>query len=888
MGLKEHCSELLAQGGTVVVANKRMARRIRESYAQTRSQARAWPTPDVLPWRAWVARLWDAAAWASAEPLPALLGDALEQQLWQTAIAADSDKELLDIRAAAREAREARLRMSAWRVPVAELQRHGSEESRAFLRWQSRVEARCAREGWIDAARLPDELTARLATMHRALPARVALAGFDEITPQQRAFLEALETCGARVDTVPFVDRRGPVRRVELPDRHDELETAARWARRLIVADPRRRIGVVVPDLVDSREDVRRIFTAVLAPGAGPAREHSLPFTISAGRWLSDYPLVHAAFLVLGLARRALPCEELGQLLRSPYLAAADTEATRRALLDACLRQRGRLEISADVARRTAAEENKPYACPRLCESLQQLLELGGRLDGNCLPGEWLAVFDAVLASLGWPGERSLSSHEFQTLDAFRALEQELYTLGAVTGQMSFADALTLLQRLASETMFQPETPAASIDVLGTLEAAGCEFDHLWIAGLHDEVWPPAARPNGFLPASLQRQYGMPHASAERELEYAARLTARMTASAGDVVVSSPRRDGDRELRPSPLIRKFETAATLDYDEAPLLIERVYQARALERLADDAAPALGSRELARGGASLLAHQAACPFRAFAEHRLHADVLEIPVHGIDARARGAFLHRALEHLWRGIGGSEALLALSAEERQAVVFSSVRAAAEQKLPRHSAGLVGLEIERAQHLIARLLEIEASRPPFCVEPPETSQVCRIGGIDIRTRIDRVDRLANGSRLIIDYKTGQASMSGWWGERPDDPQLPLYATAGGQATSGVSFAILSSERVGFVGLARDEGIAPGIAAVYESRHGNAEHQDWEALLAGWRDTLERLARDFAAGRAAVDPKQPFDTCRYCHLAGLCRVEELKALREDDDAGTA
>ncbi|MBA3563452.1 MAG: PD-(D/E)XK nuclease family protein [Gammaproteobacteria bacterium] len=876
MALVDRCFELLAQGGTVVVANKRMARRIRESYAQARVQARAWPTPDVLPWRAWVARLWDAAAWASAEPLPALLGDALEQQLWQAAIAADSGRELLDIRAAAREAREARLRMSAWRVPAAELQRHGSEESRAFLRWQTRVDARCAREGWIDAARLPDELAGRLATISSALPARVALAGFDEMTPQQRAFLDALEGCGARADTVPFVDRHGPVRRLDLADRHDELETAARWARRLIVEDPRRRIGIVVPDLVDSREDVRRIFTAVLAPDAGPAREQSLPFTISAGRWLSDYPLVHAAFLVLGLARRALHYEELGQLLRSPYFAAAETEATRRALLDACLRKRGWLEISAGVARRAAAEEDEPHTCPRLAESLQQLMELGGRLGGNCLPGEWLPVFDAVLASLGWPGERSLSSHEFQTRDAFRALEQEIYTLGAVTGPMSYADTLKLLQRLAAETMFQPETPAASIEVLGPLEAAGCEFDHLWLAGLHDEVWPPAARPNGFLPASLQRQYGMPHASAQRQLEYTARLTDRMTASGGDVIVSSPRRDGDRELRPSPLILEFEPAAAFEYHEAPLLIERVYQARALERLADDAAPALGSTEPARGGARLLAHQAACPFRAFAEHRLHADVLEVPVPGIDARARGDFLHRALEHLWQEVGGSELLLALSAEERRAVVVGAVRAAAEQKLPRHSAGLVGLEIERAQHLIARLLEIEASRPSFRVERSETLQDCHIGGIDIRTRIDRVDRLANGSRLIIDYKTGKAAMSGWWGSRPDDPQLPLYATAGGQATSGVSFAILSSERVSFLGLARDEGIAPGIAAFDETSH--AEYPDWDALLAGWRETLERLARDFAAGRAAVDPKQPFDTCRYCHLAGLCRVEELKS----------
>jgi hypothetical protein len=49
----------------------------------------------------------------------------------------------------------------------------------------------------------------------------------------------------------------------------------------------------------------------------------------------------------------------------------------------------------------------------------------------------------------------------------------------------------------------------------------------------------------------------------------------------------------------------------------------------------------------------------------------------------------------------------------------------------------------------------------------------------------------------------------------------------------------------------------------------------------------LDALARDFAAGRALVDPKLAAATCRRCHLGGLCRVDAAGA-RDDvpEEAG--
>ncbi|MGH8496453.1 MAG: PD-(D/E)XK nuclease family protein [Gammaproteobacteria bacterium] len=891
MTLLEGCIERLAGGGAVVAANNRLARHLRAAYAhaQERQGRTAWPTPDVLPWDVWLVRLWDAVAWRSEEPVPVPLDETREQELWQSVIVSSGDG-LLDIPAAARTARDAHRRLCGWRIPIAELRRHPGEETRAFLRWHAIVAQRCAREGWIEAARLPDDLASRLTQLGAALPPSVTLVGFDELDPQQRAFLEALEQAGSRVETPVPSDLNRAVRRLELPDARAEAETAARWARCLLARGDPGRIGVVIPDLAARREEIRRVFTDVLAPEAAvrSSMQDRLPFSISAGRALRDYAPVHAAFLILDLARGALPFEAFGQLLRSPWIRGAEEEDGPRARLDARLRERQWLEVSIDRALREAKAEYKPCACPRLERSLQELARVGGNLGGRRLPGDWLATLDAALKALGWPGERSLSSHDFQTVEAFRKLQRKLYTLGSVTGEVSYEQAAALLDRIAGAAMFQPETPPAAVEILGTLEAAGHEFDHLWIAGLHDEFWPPPARPNGFVPAALQRACGMPHASADRELEYAAAVTARLISSATNVVISSPRQEQDRPLRPSPLIRRYRAIdeAELEIDRGRLLAEALFDARGFERLAHDPAPPLAATESARGGTSLLRHQAACGFRAFAELRLHARPLESPAPGIDARERGKLLHEALQGLWSELGTQAALLSFDGPARDVVIRRHVEAAA-QRLRRHPARLVELEIERAGRLIAELLRIESLRAPFVVESREEAKSANIGGLTLTTRADRIDRLPDGATLIIDYKTGKANVTGWWGDRPDEPQLPLYAINADTPAAGVSFAILRSDSVCYSGLARAGGIGPGISAFADWRARPSEIADWDAALVRWRETLERLAGDFRAGRAEVDPKHPVATCRLCHLGLVCRIAESARTGEDDeDAG--
>ena len=79
---------------------------------------------------------------------------------------------------------------------------------------------------------------------------------------------------------------------------------------------------------------------------------------------------------------------------------------------------------------------------------------------------------------------------------------------------------------------------------------------------------------------------------------------------------------------------------------------------------------------------------------------------------------------------------------------------------------------------------------------------------------RIDRVDRLDDGSLAVIDYKTGaDAEPDAWLGERPRLPQLPLYAEAlGMDQVSAVAFGRVRTGDTGYCGLARDSTLFPGL----------------------------------------------------------------------------
>jgi len=876
--------QALAEGATVVTPNRRLARalKLRFDGAQFAAGARVWTSADVLPWNAWLARTFDELT--RHEAGVQLLSPAQELALWQQAIA-DSPfaHALLDTAATARIARDAWAQAQGWRLDLGGWRSGLHEDALAFVAWSVRFRERCMAGGWTSVSVLPDAIAQRLRTAGARPSEPLVVYGFDELSPQERALLDALRSAGTRVDEVQPGGTDGEVSRRVHESATEELFAVARRARDLLLADPALAIGVVIPDLSRRRAEVSRIFDDVLEPERvlAASRSRPRPWNLSLGLPLSRQPLAHGALSILRFARGALPLTETGSLLRSPFLAGAEQEASRRALLDARLRSRGRIEVDLATLQREAfaGDREQAHACRLLSSRLDHWIPAArAAVKLRQPPSAWSSTFLSLLSGLGWPGERSLESEEFQTWEKWRELVSGLSALDPVLGALRYDDALSWLSRLAADALFQSASEAASVQVLGVLEAVGLEFDHLFVIGLHDETWPPVPRPNPLLPVALQRAHRMPHSSAEWELGFARRTVKQWCAAAHQVSFSHAAREGDRILRPSPLIADIPVT-TVENPVESSHAASILEAARLESLADESAPALAAGHEVRGGASVFENQAACPFRAFAIHRLGARALEEGHPGLDARERGTLLHRALAHLWGELETQSRLLAMDAPDLDATVARAVNAAIESvrrdRPDAVSEPFAVIERERLQALIDRLITQERARAPFRVVEREAPRALDVAGLRMNARVDRIDMLDDGSRVILDYKTGKATVLAWLGERPDAPQLPLYAVTDPGEVAAVAFVPVRALDVRFNGLSRDEALLPGVKTLEATGNSVAEIRDWPALLWGWRTTLDALASEFLAGHAAVLPKKYPKTCQYCELGALCRVKE-------------
>ena len=889
----------------VVTAGRRLARQLHQLHARQclANGRQVWASPDILPWAKWLQRLWADHSLEAAAADWQQLSEAQAQWLWRGIIDQEMGRSLYHVPALAQTAWQAWGLVQEWCLPLGELAGFDDEDSRAFVRWAQRYDQRCRQQRWLDPVRLPVLLIDAIHDGRMSLPQQVWLAGFDELTPLQSRVLAALQQAGVAIEQVAAPEKPASVSRFSLATPEAEEWAAAHWLRAQLQAHPDQRLALVVPDLQQRRQRLLRVLDQLLLPLSLLPGEHEQPrpYNVSLGESLGAVPMVADALRILSLGKERLPFAEVAALLRSPFIKGATEEASQRAHLDAALRQQASATVGVGMLKHfstpaptvegeeTAAQRRRARsACPLLHAALLRWFEQRDDMKKQYSPAGWAKQFAGLLGALGWPGERSLSSAEYQQQEAWRELLDQFAAMECVAPALNYGEALSLLRQLADQALFQTESPDAPVQVLGALETVGQTFDAVWVMGLHDEIWPPAPRPNPLLPVALQRQHGLPHASAERELAFVETVTRRLLCSAHTVLLSAPLREGDRERRPSPLITGIPQSAPdvkLSLNESDL-IRRIHESGTLERLQQDAAPAFAGQQAA-GGATLFRDQSACPFRAFAVHRLNARPLDEPETGLDAAGRGELVHLALESFWKRVRDHEQLTGLSDDalcsELQAAAHAAVAYGQEQWPDTFTERFIKLEQQRLVRLLQDWLQQERRRPPFVVEHMELRGVARVGALQVSTRIDRVDRLLqDDSLVVIDYKTGAGSTpKQWLGERPEEPQLPLYSQfderLAAHTVSAVSVGRVRAGECGFLGLARDENILPGIKPFGEAG------LDWAGLQHNWKEVLQTLAQSFAEGEATVDPRDD-NACRYCHLMSLCRIHELQGPRELDD----
>jgi exodeoxyribonuclease-5 len=882
----------------VLCATARLAGGLRRAHGELQAArgALTWQALQSATAAQWLDHLTSAALLRGEIPAASMAGSFLswpqERSLWEQAIAWDAGAaaELFDREGMALAAMEAASLQRAWRIEVPEALH--TAEYLAFLRWRGSVDDACKAGHW----RTADETMAwRIDCVARGiggLPARLGLAGFSAPDPVVSRLLAVLEARGVELFQLDFGrGEAAPAIGVELPDAQAECAAAARWAGDALVRSPASRLRIAVADLPARKRQLEAALEDALHPaavGAGWAAQDR-DFAFAAGAPLAAQPLVDIALrlLQLGVRPQRVAQAEFGALLRDIGWSADVAEADARAGIEAALRELLPPEATLDRLQRTIARLTGEFRAPALAAHLGLLLDAARAAPRRQLPSAWGAEFGKRLEALGWPGQRDPLPAEAAACDELRAALGGLQALDAILGRVDAGEALRQAQRHCRDHSFAaPRRRAARVEVCGLDDALAGPVDGLWVMGLNEGAWPPAPRPNPLLPADLQRHAGIPAARADSLAGEAQSLRADWCASAGEVVFSWAQREGERPLRPSPLLADV---ARRDWPVATP--PSPGDCATLEHIDDARAPPVGTGERIRGGTALLRAQAVCPAWGFYQYRLGAAVLPAPTFGLDARARGSLLHAALEEFWRGRALAD-LLAMDREVRGAEIRRVVahalaefdRRAPEPLPPR----LRQLEAERLCQLLAVWLEVEARRPTFRVVACEEKHELDIEGLPVRVVVDRLDRLDDGRLAVIDYKSGRNDTADSWAEaRIAEPQLPIYAALAfpDREVAAVALARVTSDDPAFLGVAQADGLLPGVKSLdgQRKRYAEDEFPDWAALRRIWAERISELAREVKDGVAAVvfaDEK----SIEYCDVLPLLRVAERKA--QYDEAG--
>ncbi len=788
--------------------------------------------------------------------------------------------------------------LSAWRAHSARRHSWQQADAERFRNWAQDFDRECAARGWLSSAQLESRLADSPGGV-LTLPPELLLVGFDRITPAQKDLLSAFRIQGVAVSEFVPPPRESQRRWIAASDAREEIAACAAWARDLLSSSPAARIAVLVPRAAEERGQIERAFRRALLPADDiRAPAPPLPFEFALGRPLADVPCIRAALLLLRWTAEPLADEEVSWLMLSGFAAHTVGNHLAVARYDAARRSVGSLVPRCSLEGFRDALEHVP-ALHTLRDDLGALAQFAG---ANALltqarpPSACAELAQLLLERISWPGERPPDSVQFQALQRWQRLLDDCALLDFDGSLLTFSDFLALLERQARETIFAPESRNAPIQVMSPLESSGQQFDAIWFMGADDSAWPLRGRPHPLLPTAVQRQFSMPHASPDGDWNLAHAVTARLLASAPQLVFSYALRSEDAGLRPSPLISALfprhtvgETARAMQPDPSPAVMP-------LEPLPDEAAPLPWPRERAAGGADVLRSQAACPFQAFAMRRLAAEPLDERDWGFTSAERGILLHKVLELVYsQHFRSREDIVTATAANRLAAILDPHIDAVLGEFV--SAGpssawqeaYVAAEKRRLRMRLAEWLACESNRQPFAVEACERSlRDVRVGDLRLHLRADRIDRLSDGSRLLIDYKTGSISPAAWRGDRPDQPQLPLYAVYGNvENLGGVVLGRIRAGETGYDGRVRDA--RAQLQADISSRKALVTDPYSSAMRDEWARALAALAQEFLRGESSVSPREP-DVCTRCPLPALCRKAELSVISsadaEEPDAG--
>jgi len=816
----------------ILTPNRRLSRYlIKKIEEELQPIKNAWPTPKIIPYQTWL-------EWLCAKNLNqlTLLGEQEENILWSSISKQDH--------ATVKLIKQAWETVQQWEVPLKKLLDF-SDEAKTFYQWAEEFITTCKTKNLVDKNSLPELIMLGVTQKKIKLPSNLCFIGFDNVYPQLEKLLNFFsQHIELRFENIN--DLTADEKCLIFNDTKTERLTMAHWARKILNNKPNAHIGCVVPNLINSRFEIEQTFIEVFK-----LNPHPTPFNISAGFFLHQFPIICTTLKILELVN-VFALTNICYLLKSPFIFGFAEEKNNR---DHLVSQLNLLDLE-----NIAFNLIESYGdCSIFAQMLKKIPPKPLTLES---PSFWTHFFCKVLECFGINTSPPLIQEEKMLLQDFYKILRNFSNFDLFINKISYEQALSYLKNILCNTLYQKPNKDQPINILGILEAAGINFDYLWIMGMDNYSWPPTPSLNPFLPLQIQKNLGLPHATNERELEFTKKLLQRFKKSAKSIIYSCATYVDDCERKLSPLFDDIPRIQISDL-ELPKNDSKIIKKTKIF-IEDSFLPVLPSEKIS-GGTRIFTLQALCPFKAFAAIRLRADLKPIWRHVI----RGNIVHAVLEEIWKKINSYKELLDYSNLELKELINSSI----DNVIASYCANITDIKyffIENEKkclnNIIFKWLQLEKKRSPFVIVALEQKKTINFAGIICNFRLDRIDQLQDGSLIIIDYKTGTQSVaiSNFFGENLFNPQLPLYCLTSSEKIDAIIFAQIHAKKVVFKGISSKDIGLNGIKI--------KNNEEWQELLNQWQTSLMKLGQDFNAGKNEVNPGT--NACRNCALKILCRYK--------------
>ncbi len=842
--------ESLLSGATVITPNNRLSNLIL-SKAHSTTLEPVINKPHCLPYNAFLKIHYQNCINQNAfEPMPILLSSFQEHALWQQVLNHhfQADVEFSFVQAIQKNWKIGQ----QWCIPIEDASFSYTRDTQLFQKLQRAFQKTL---NALPAITLDQVIDYLIPLIKPGFVSQIYWAAFNEFSPQQKKLQACLHALGIEQFHYDVFEHAELLNHTELTpalfsseqtvlqypaaDEQEEIQQMFGWVKQQLEAGAKH-IAVVMPDLQNQFRSVERLAEQNL-------EENS--YTLSLGKPLIEHPLIYQAYALISLEDK-LAYSEAELLLQSPYISGSETEFYQRADI---LQENPYLK-EAYLSLKQWIPSIKNQA-PQLAEILQSLEPYPEKAS----PMLWSELFRARLIEFGFPGETSLNSASYQLFQQLEQCFETFIELTLIENTLSKADALAALSHLFSTTIFQTQKQDTPVMFLGLLEAQGGSYDSLWIQGMDFQCLPESTQLSAYLPIPLQKTRVTPKSCSEKEFTLAMQNLYRIIKESQNTVISYPKMIADMPNLPSPLIRHLDPYQAQTQQEARV-------SKTVVREESYAIP-LGEAETYTGGSALLGNQAKCPFKAFATHRLKAKAPASRSFGPDASERGQVIHKVLECIWQNVRSQKNLLAMDSgalnESIQRAIDSALKQHTSHRTYSFSPLVQQVERERLQQLVETCIDWERKRPPFTVKEVEQAHTIQLADLTFNIRVDRIDKVGSKD-WIIDYKTTLPSAKPWYADRPQDPQLLLYALLDSQINA-LLFIQLKKGTLKIGGISELDFEMEGLKPIQSA-------ETWGSLQAHWLEVLTKLAEEFKQGHCPPTPASS-SLCQVCDFPSLCRI---------------